>query len=440
MCDALYDAAKSGDASRVRGLLARHMPTNETTREGKTAVMAAAMCTHTTEPLQLLLEVGVQVNMRDKRGWTALHHACAYGTYESTEMLLNAGADVNQRDNDGFEPIHSAAQFNDAKVLNLLIECGANVEARAKLHETPLIVAAGKKPVNIMVLITSGADINSQTKWNSTALHWASKLGCHESVAVLLGHSAEVDVRNKHGDTPLHLGCAIGNPSTLFHLLQAGADVNALNLANKNPLYVSCENNNLDAVRILLDHGADPDVQDNNGNAALHVATSQKNMSIVDALLGTANVNTTNKHGRTPLMVAAEVGSVVARLLIGHDNAMPDHVDFEGNSAIHLACMNGHVVVGQVLTNHRVKLDVPNKAGQIPVVAAADARHGQMTRMMIHRTALQCPKVTASLNKAITLDKQLLNENTGQVDVSHMIKDWFDGDIVDMVLKFKDVL
>jgi ankyrin repeat protein len=54
---------------------------------------------------RLFLDNGVNVNVHDKRGSTALHFAASEGHPEVARMLLEFKAEVNSRNEDGSTPI-----------------------------------------------------------------------------------------------------------------------------------------------------------------------------------------------------------------------------------------------------------------------------------------------------------------------------------------------
>jgi ankyrin repeat protein len=58
----------------------------------------------------LLLEYGVDVDARDGKGGTPLHHAAEEEHTKVARLLLEYGADVNARNNTGSTPLHSAAR------------------------------------------------------------------------------------------------------------------------------------------------------------------------------------------------------------------------------------------------------------------------------------------------------------------------------------------
>ena len=78
------------------------------------------------------LAAGVDVNTKDKEGWSPLYHAALYGYYETVELLISSGADLNSLDEDGFTPLHKAAGQNHWEIVELLISNGAEVNATVK--------------------------------------------------------------------------------------------------------------------------------------------------------------------------------------------------------------------------------------------------------------------------------------------------------------------
>ncbi|HXV84855.1 MAG TPA: ankyrin repeat domain-containing protein [Candidatus Binatia bacterium] len=82
-----------------------------------------------------LLDQGIRVNGKSKRGWTPLFEALyRYNSYPPDnksepiiDLLLVSGADVNVRDSEGKTPLMLAAQWRSAKVVKRLIDAGARV-------------------------------------------------------------------------------------------------------------------------------------------------------------------------------------------------------------------------------------------------------------------------------------------------------------------------
>ena len=86
---------------------------------------------------QILRFVGPQagqvVNIKDRAGRTALHHAASAGNMKSVQDLMNAGAAINVGDNKGGQtPLILAANSGSFDTVQLLIKCGADLRGESE--------------------------------------------------------------------------------------------------------------------------------------------------------------------------------------------------------------------------------------------------------------------------------------------------------------------
>ena len=109
-----------------------------------------------------------------KASWCSGHTRPTHHFTKCVELLLQAGADVNVKDHMFDTPLVIAVKLGFDKGLDLLIKAGADVnEYTYDLY--PLMYAAGLGfPKCVQLLLTAGADVNNTNKMNQTAF---SKLG-----------------------------------------------------------------------------------------------------------------------------------------------------------------------------------------------------------------------------------------------------------------------
>lgn len=139
--------------------------------------------------LQRLLDAGSAVDMRGKRGATALLSAVGKGHAGVARLLLDAGADVNAQDARGISALMMAAQDGNADLVQLLLERGADVDIKVfRYLSTPLwYAAAGGHEAVMRLLIAAGADLNASDANGITPLMIAEQEGRSGAVRVLSG-------------------------------------------------------------------------------------------------------------------------------------------------------------------------------------------------------------------------------------------------------------
>ncbi|HZP94651.1 MAG TPA: ankyrin repeat domain-containing protein [Burkholderiales bacterium] len=114
--------------------------------------------------------------------------AAEAGDTARIEALLAAGVDVDGRDKRGFTPLMYAAANDRVPAIELLIRRDADVNAQSDIGETALICAVryGRgKPETLKALIDAGANVNVAMKDGGSALSWARKKNRSEAVALL---------------------------------------------------------------------------------------------------------------------------------------------------------------------------------------------------------------------------------------------------------------
>nr|GMD26090.1 ankyrin repeat domain-containing protein EMB506, chloroplastic [Ipomoea batatas] len=118
-----------------------------------------------------LLGNGLNVDMVDKDGRTALHYAVIGKREAVISHLLRKGANPQARDLDGATPLHYAVQVGAMQTVKLLIKCNVDVNIADNEGWTALHVAVQSRNRNIVkVLLVNGADKSRRNKDGNTAL------------------------------------------------------------------------------------------------------------------------------------------------------------------------------------------------------------------------------------------------------------------------------
>lgn len=130
--------------------------------------------------INLLISYGVDIDLQEDQGKTALMLAIEYGNYDMARILIKGGANVNIQDHAENSALSYIAIFNRKKLLKSLINNGANVNVINKDKRTPLMlsVISNKKNKGIIrKLVKYGANINFADQFGESPLSYAEKLG-----------------------------------------------------------------------------------------------------------------------------------------------------------------------------------------------------------------------------------------------------------------------
>uniref|UniRef100_A0A665VPP9 Ion transport domain-containing protein n=1 Tax=Echeneis naucrates TaxID=173247 RepID=A0A665VPP9_ECHNA len=289
-----------------------------------------------TDVVKLMLSTYEQVedviNLADGACQTPLHRAAIFDHAELAEYLIslvNKGADLNSTDCKGNTPLLLATSCGAWKTVSLLLSKGANVNVQDRfgcnfLH-LAILQPQGLKnlPEEVLQLSCVKALLNCEDNEGCTPLHYACRLGIHNSVKNMLGLSGQVGLTFKSKDkkSAMHFAAQYGRINTCQRLLETITDSRLLNEGDERgltPLHLASRGGHTKVVQLLLRKGA-LFHSDYKGWSSLHHAASQGYTQTMDILLS-ANLkllDKTEEDGNTALHIAAKEGHVAAvRLLL----------------------------------------------------------------------------------------------------------------------------
>lgn len=118
-----------------------------------------------------LLENGLDIDLLNKEGLTALHKAIIGKKEAVISHLLRKGASPHVKDKDGATPLHYAVQVGAKQTVKLLIKYKVDVNVADNEGWTPLHIAIQSRNRDIAkILLVNGADKTRKTKDGKTAL------------------------------------------------------------------------------------------------------------------------------------------------------------------------------------------------------------------------------------------------------------------------------
>ncbi|XP_064541015.1 E3 ubiquitin-protein ligase mind-bomb isoform X1 [Drosophila montana] len=289
-------AAANGFASRCEEYLA-----GATQPSTSSAAAAAAAGSPSGGPVPEVNVNGVFA------GHTALQAASQNGHIEVIQVLLRHSVDVEIEDKDGDRAVHHAAFGDEAAVIEILAKAGADLNARNKRRQTSLHIAVNKGHLNVVkTLLTLGCHPSLQDSEGDTPLHDAISKEHDEMLSLLLDFGADITLNNNNGFNALHHAALKGNPSAMKILLTKTNRpwiVEEKKDDGYTALHLAALNNHVEIAELLVHMGkANMDRQNVNLQTALHLAVERQHVQIVKLLVQDgADLNIADKDGDTPL-------------------------------------------------------------------------------------------------------------------------------------------
>ncbi|KAI7774252.1 hypothetical protein LA080_009029 [Diaporthe eres] len=358
--------------SRVRGLTALYSAL-EGSQQGRAP---KAEPEELNSLLELFVDKGADIHDRSPSGDSLLHLATGHPVW--LRILLDAGVDVNVANSDGCTALH---KIMSVKCLSLLVETGkADINKRATSDgKTPLLLSLdGYFEEATLKLLEYGADCTIVDKDGNGPLHISlqSHRSKPEVIEALLNAGADLNLRNKSGQTPLDVMFSRDSVLDLMNvMIKAGADINTRDTKNGATLLFRTisgrefrpEKDYREAITSLLERGALLESRDYEGRTLLHeVIKSQKGPQ--------ASFNR-QEPGPSRFDFLVSLGLDI------HD------IDYQGNTLLHELCSRINtdsytkdtLAMLEMLLSLGIDVNRPNNRGRVPLhrlCIKAESSHG----------------------------------------------------------------
>jgi ankyrin repeat protein len=281
----LLAAVTAGDGAAAGALLDAGVDPNVRNDRGDTALMLAVLYGDAAL-VDLLLARHADARAANDARATALHWAI--DDPAKTRALLAAGADPNAAADSGMTPLMTAIACDHAAVALLLLERGADPNVRGKDAGTHAVILAGAADARVLAAVLDrGGDARTHTFGGFSALHAAARTNNVAGVRLLLDRGAELDGRDAMGRTPLMWAAQMGARDAVALLLERGADPNGQEtFSGTTALMQAAASDRADdaTVRALVGAGADVRPVDDEGLSAFAWAVRRGDADIAKAI------------------------------------------------------------------------------------------------------------------------------------------------------------
>lgn len=365
-----------------------------------------------SEVIAVLLEVRVDVNACAAGARSPLHHAVEGNHPEAIRLLLKLLANPEALDMQKDTPIKLAVRFGHTSALEALIGGKCDLHRRDEEGATALHFAACKQRLDCMgVLVSKGARLEACDTHGFMAIHWAARGGEWEAIERLVGFKANATSRTTlDRQAPLHLATAAEELSTIECLIKVKASIDAQDKRGLTSLHTAVHHNRVDALVKLLELGASRDIHTKAADTALLLACQCDRPVMVGRLMKAGcNPNARGRSGFTGLHISAELGSMrCASTLVDPANAFEGRgtlnvntVDFQKQTALHIAAWHGHVSLCELLVQSRCEVDLFEDSTPLSLAVSKDHEAAVKTLLRLRADPMRRnPQELAPLQQA----------------------------------------
>ena len=300
----LHDAIRYASSDMVQLLIDMGVDITATDKNNITPLYSAIVESCSPSTLTALINANakykaqygkdiINIHAQDASGFTPLYLAIVKAKSAAMlQILVDAGVKIHDKDSTGYTPLYLAiikAQSPD--LLKTLIDSKVNIHTKDASGLSPLYLAIvkAKSPELVKTLIDAGIDIDSKDNSGFTLLDLAIiKSGNIKIVQLLAEHGCDITACNENGQTYLHKAAMYHASAKMIEaLIELGVDINAKDFDGFTPLHQACLSDvDLPTMKHLIQSGADVNSKNHNELMPLsHAVNNNINKDMVNFLV-----------------------------------------------------------------------------------------------------------------------------------------------------------
>jgi ankyrin repeat protein len=245
----LHSIAKGGQFDLLQqALCLAQADINTIDSESGMTVLQMAIRSGSAECVDLILQRGVDIHIKDKKGRNALHHSAKVLNADITAQIMSLQMNLSERDAKGQTASHKAAKAGNVAFLHQLQLIGSPAVLHLAVEDnngyTPILNAAkrGYDDALLFLLEYWDGDINERNKLGSFLILVAAEFCTRETLENLILRGADVFVQSEKKGTIIHrlIRHHDGDKDildTLNLLTEKGVDVSSADCYGMTPLH-----------------------------------------------------------------------------------------------------------------------------------------------------------------------------------------------------------
>jgi cytohesin len=339
--------------------------------------------------IQSLVNAGVNVDLPDQYGHTAVYYATAFNQAKAVEVLLGFHADPNTPVSKHFiipqppaTPLQYAAELGNRQVAFQLIAAGAHIDGVGPTGRTPLYYAFGHLDL-LQMLLDEGANVNVRDTDGTSPLDEAVWFDLLDVAAILLAHGADLNAPEPEtGATPINEAAYKGHARLVRYLLQFHPNLEVADKKGYTPLDNAIRMGKEDSAVLLLEVQRPTHLV-----KALETAIKKDEGSVVENLLRLGDVKAL-PSGTTLLDAAAFSGAEHVVNVLLKQNADPNQEGANGSFPLTDAALKGFDSIVTALLEHGARVNQINReAGISALYSAASFGKASTVDLLLKRGA-----------------------------------------------------
>ena len=410
---ALHCSARSGNCELVAYFAEMGTDIHLKTNDGRNCLHIAALDEHLNLCKMLIDKHKVDVNVADKRGWTAVHFSAQSGNCQLVAYFAEMGTDVHLKtndgsnclniaayqghlnlckmlidkhkvdlhmtDNDGWTALHYSAQSGNCELVAYFAEMGIDIHLKTNDGRNCLHIAALKGHLNLckMLIDKHKVDVNVADKRGWTAVHFSAQSGNCQLVAYFAEMGTDIHLKANDGNNCLNIAAFQGHLSLCKMLMDKHKiDLHMSNNDGWTALHYSAQRGNSEVVAYFAEMGTDICLKTNDGTNCLQIAALQGHFNLCKMLIDKhlVDLHMTDNYGWTELHCSAQSGNCE---LVAYFAEMGTDIHLktnDGRNCLHIAALDEHLNLCKMLIDkHKVDVNVADKRGWTAVHFSAQS-------------------------------------------------------------------